>query len=104
MRRARLAYRRRRDRLIAALQCEAPHVRVTGIAAGLHALAELPADHDEGAIVARAAAHDLALEGLDAYRGSGQRHGPALVVGYGTPPEHAFTAAVARLGAALVAG
>jgi GntR family transcriptional regulator / MocR family aminotransferase len=104
VRRARLAYRRRRDRLIAALQCEAPHVRVTGIAAGLHALAELPADHDEGAIVARAAAHDLALEGLDAYRGSGQRHGPALVVGYGTPPEHAFTAAVARLRAALVAG
>jgi GntR family transcriptional regulator / MocR family aminotransferase len=103
VRRARLAYRRRRDRLIAALQRDAPHVRVTGIAAGLHALAELPGDHDERAIVARAAEHGLALVGLDAYRGSGRRRGPALVVGYGTPPEHAFTAAVARLGAALVA-
>jgi GntR family transcriptional regulator / MocR family aminotransferase len=103
VRRARLAYRRRRDRLIAALQRDAPHVRVTGIAAGLHALVELPADHDERAVVARAAEHGLALEGLDAYYGSGERQGPALVVGYGTPPEHAFTAAVARLGAALVA-
>jgi GntR family transcriptional regulator/MocR family aminotransferase len=26
---------------------------------------------------------------------------PALVVGYGTPPDHAFTAAVARLCAVL---
>jgi len=103
VRRARLAYRRRRDRLIAALQRDAPHVRVSGIAAGLHALAELPGDHDEGAIVARAAERGLAVEGLDAYRWSGQAHGPALVVGYGTPPEHAFTAAVARLAAALVA-
>lgn len=103
VRRARLAYRRRRDRLIAALRRDAPHVRVTGIAAGLHALAELPANHDERAVVARAAEHGLALEGLDAYRASGERHGPALVVGYGTPPEHAFTAAVARLGAALSA-
>jgi GntR family transcriptional regulator/MocR family aminotransferase len=29
------------------------------------------------------------------------RRGPALVVGYGTPPDHAFTGALARLGMAL---
>lgn len=28
-------------------------------------------------------------------------HLPALVVGYGTPPEHAYTGAVARLTAVL---
>jgi GntR family transcriptional regulator / MocR family aminotransferase len=104
VRRARLAYRRRRDRLVAALARDAPHVRVTGIAAGLHALVELPEDADEEELIARAAQrHGLALAGLAPYRAAGAHaRGPALVVGYATPPEHAFTAAVARLVAALV--
>ncbi len=38
LRRARLAYRQRRDRLVAALREQAPDVQVTGIAAGLHVL------------------------------------------------------------------
>lgn len=42
IRRTRLAYRHRRDRLVAALARHAPGVRVSGIAAGLHAVAELP--------------------------------------------------------------
>jgi GntR family transcriptional regulator / MocR family aminotransferase len=52
-------------------------------------------------VVARAAEHGLAVEGLDAYRAAEQQHGPALVVGYATPPEHAFTGALARLTAVL---
>jgi GntR family transcriptional regulator / MocR family aminotransferase len=101
VRRARLAYRRRRDRLVAAL----PRARIAGISAGLHALVEL--DEPEHDVVARAANHGLAVEGLDSYRvpGAGDagvaRHGPALVVGYATPPEHAFTSALARLSAVL---
>ncbi len=43
VRRARLVYRRRRDRLLSTITREAPAVRVHGIAAGLHALLELPA-------------------------------------------------------------
>ncbi|MGB6455242.1 MAG: PLP-dependent aminotransferase family protein, partial [Streptosporangiaceae bacterium] len=39
VRRARLAYRRRRDRLVSALARDVPAVTVTGIAAGLHVLA-----------------------------------------------------------------
>jgi GntR family transcriptional regulator/MocR family aminotransferase len=97
VRRARLSYRRRRDRLIAALQQLAPYVHVTGIAAGLHALVELPAGQDEAEVVARAAHHGLAIEGLDAYAADGWRHRPALVIGYATPPAHAFTSAIARL-------
>jgi GntR family transcriptional regulator/MocR family aminotransferase len=97
VRRARLSYRRRRDRLIAALQSRAPQVRVTGIAAGLHVLLELPADQDEADVIARAARAGLAVEGLSAYAADGHRHRPALVVGYATPPAHAFTAAIARL-------
>ena len=38
----RLRYRRRRDQLVAALAQRAPDVRVTGMAAGLQAVLELP--------------------------------------------------------------
>jgi GntR family transcriptional regulator/MocR family aminotransferase len=48
-------------------------------------------------VVARAARNGLAIEGLNAYTADGHRHRPALVVGYATPPAHAFTAALARL-------
>jgi GntR family transcriptional regulator/MocR family aminotransferase len=98
IRRSRVAYRRRRDRLIASLRRRAPHVRVSGIAAGLHALVHLAPGQDEEAVIARAAQRGLALEGLSTYGGSAD---PALVIGYATPPQHAFTAAVARLCAAL---
>lgn len=101
VRRSRLIYRRWRDRLVAALQRHVPQVRITGIAAGLHALLELPPDHREEEIVARGAVRGLALEGLRTYRAVTDRRNPALVIGYGTPPEHAFTAAVARLTAVL---
>ena len=69
VRRARLAYRRRRDRLAEALARDAPHVRVTGIAAGLHALAELPAGQDEDEVVARAAAARAGRRGPGPVRG-----------------------------------
>jgi GntR family transcriptional regulator/MocR family aminotransferase len=102
VRRSRLAYRRRRDHLVAAVQRHVPQARVTGIAAGLHALLELPPGLDEDEIIARAAArHDLALEGLRGYCAEPGPHRPALVIGYATPPEHAFTGAVARLMAVL---
>jgi GntR family transcriptional regulator/MocR family aminotransferase len=51
--------------------------------------------------VAGAAAHGLAIEGLASYHTGGTGHGPALVIGYGRPAEHAFTTALARLGAVL---
>ena len=107
VRRSRLAYRRRRDHLVAAVRRHVPQARVTGVAAGLHALLELPPGLHEDEIIARAAArHDLALEGLRKYGpephgGASRPHRPALVIGYATPPEHAFTGAIARLMAVL---
>jgi GntR family transcriptional regulator/MocR family aminotransferase len=101
VRRSRLAYRRRRDRLAAAVARQAPHVRVTGIAAGLHVLLELPAGQPEEDVIARAGRHGLAVQGLRPFRAAGAHHPAALVVGYGTPPAHAFTGAVARLCAVL---
>ena len=75
-------------------------MRVTGIAAGLHALVELPSGRQEDEIITAAAHHGLALAGLGTYAMTTD-HLPALVVGYGTPPEHAYTGAVARLTAVL---
>ena len=64
-------------------------------------LVRLPAGVAEDDIVARAAARGLAVQGLASCRAGGQDLGPALIVGYATPPGHAFSAAVARLCAVL---
>ena len=72
-------------------------MRITGVAAGLHVLVELPPGQGEDETVARAARHGLAVEGLGAYSNGTSEHRPALVVGYTTPPEHAFTGSIARL-------
>ncbi len=101
VRRARLVYRRRRDRLVSALAREVPAVRVTGIAAGLHVLVRLPAGLEEQDVVSRAAARGLTLQGVATSRAGEQDLGPALVVGYATPPAHAYSTAVARLCAVL---
>jgi GntR family transcriptional regulator / MocR family aminotransferase len=101
VRRARLAYRRRRDKLVAALARNVPDARVTGIVAGLHAVVQQPEGRTEAEVVASAREHGLLLEGLSDYRVGAQPHHPALVVGYATPPEHAFSTAIARLCAVL---
>jgi GntR family transcriptional regulator / MocR family aminotransferase len=101
VRRARLAYRQRRDRLVSALAREVPEVSVSGVAAGLHAVVRLPSGVTEEDVTARGAASGLALHGLATCRAGGQDLEPALIVGYGTPPGHAFSTAVARLCAVL---
>ncbi len=104
IRQARLMYRRRRDRLIAALGRSAPAVKLTGIAAGLHAVAMLPGGSDEGGVIAAAGRHGVAIEGLRHYAADASQAGTSgagLVVGYGRPAEHAFSTAVSRLCAAL---
>jgi GntR family transcriptional regulator / MocR family aminotransferase len=97
IRRARLVYRRRRDHLVGALERCLADPRTGAAAAGLHLVVELPPGLSEKDAVARGLERGLALEGLGDYRLGEQRRPPALVVGYGTPPEHAFRTAVARL-------
>jgi GntR family transcriptional regulator / MocR family aminotransferase len=101
IRRRRIAYRNRRDALVAALAREVPGARVTGIEAGLHAVVELPGGVSEDEVVERAAARGVVVQALSEYHHGGPARPPALVVGYGTPPDHAFSGAVARLCAAL---
>lgn len=105
VRRARQRYRRRRDQLVAALAERAPHVRVSGIAAGLHAVLALPPGTERSAVRA-AARQGLALDGLAAFRhpdATGPAH-DGLVVGYAAPPDHAFAGALDALCRALPPG
>jgi GntR family transcriptional regulator/MocR family aminotransferase len=101
IRQARISYRRRRDRLVAALSRHAPGVRLTGIAAGLHAVADLPPGCGEAEVVASAARHGALVDGLGHYAAAEDDVRPAIVIGYGRPAEHAFSTAVSRLCAAL---
>jgi GntR family transcriptional regulator / MocR family aminotransferase len=101
IRRSRLVYRRRRDQLIRAIGQNAAGAGLTGISAGLHALLHLPAGHTEDQVRASAARRGLAVGGLAGYATPAVAHPPALVVGYAGPPAHGYTAALARLCAAL---
>ncbi|WP_406343261.1 PLP-dependent aminotransferase family protein [Streptomyces sp. NBC_00648] len=102
VRRMRQRYRGRRDQLVAALDEHAPHITAAGIAAGLHAVLRLPPG-TERAVLKAAAWQGIALDGL-----AGYRHPDAtmpgqdgLVVGYATPPDHAYQAALDALCRAL---
>ncbi|MDX3191472.1 PLP-dependent aminotransferase family protein [Streptomyces sp. MN03-5084-2B] len=102
IRRMRQRYRRRRDQLVTVLAERAPHVTPTGIAAGLHAVLRLPPGTESAALKA-AAWQGLALDGLAAFRhpDSTMSTMDGLVVGYATPPEHAYPAALDALCRAL---
>ncbi len=98
VRRMRQRYRRRRDRLVAALAAQAPHIEVTGIAAGLHAVLRLPPGMERSTVKA-AAWQGIALDGLAGFRHpeSPAAAGDGLVVGYAAPAEHAYGAALEAL-------
>ncbi len=74
----------------------------------MHAVLELPRTNLEHAALSGAREHGLAIDGLGHYRAGGTSaddddHGvrAGLVIGYGRPPEHAYTTALARLCAVL---
>ncbi|MCQ9134603.1 PLP-dependent aminotransferase family protein [Streptomyces hilarionis] len=98
VRRMRQRYRARRDRLVEALADRAPHVEVTGVAAGLHAVLRLPPG-TERSVLEAAAAQGVALDGLSAFRhpSTDLAAHDGLVVGYATPSEHAYGAALDAL-------
>ncbi|GAB3419250.1 aminotransferase-like domain-containing protein [Flindersiella endophytica] len=99
VRRMRVTYRKRRAALLRTLG--ELDVRIEGIAAGLHALVHLPADGPtERDVLDRAAERGVALGGLGDYlRDPAGRQ--AIIVGYGTPPEHAYRPALAELAKVL---
>ncbi|MEV2244855.1 PLP-dependent aminotransferase family protein [Streptomyces sp. NPDC049970] len=93
----RLRYRRRRDQLVETLAERAPDFRVSGIAAGLHAVLELP-EGTEQSVVQAANWQGLALEGLSRFRHPDTGPGrDGLVIGYGTPSESGWAGALDAL-------
>ncbi|MBV6702562.1 PLP-dependent aminotransferase family protein [Kitasatospora aureofaciens] len=101
VRRMRRRYRDRRDRLVAALAAGAPHIAVSGIAAGLHAVLRLEPG-TERSVLKAAAYRGLAVDGLADYRhpalaAEAMPAADGLVVGYATSPDHAYPAALAAL-------
>ncbi|MBT2417618.1 PLP-dependent aminotransferase family protein [Streptomyces sp. ISL-22] len=108
VRRMRQRYRSRRDRLVAALAAHAPHIEVTGVAAGLHAVLRLPPGTERSTVKA-ATWQGIALDGLAEFRHPAAREPDmpvrdGIVVGYATPSEHAYGAALEALCGVLPPG
>ncbi|MER6098633.1 PLP-dependent aminotransferase family protein [Streptomyces sp. NPDC001728] len=102
VRRMRLHYRRRRNELIGRLAAEAPHLRVSGVAAGLHIVLELPPGTEQD-VIRSGAWQGLALQGLGHFRrpdAVGSRP-DGLVLGYGTPSDSQWAGALDALMRAL---
>jgi GntR family transcriptional regulator/MocR family aminotransferase len=97
LRRARRRYAARRGALVAALASELPDVTLTGMAAGLHAVARLPGSVDAEALRDAARARGVGVYPLPHPDGSA-RH---LVLGYACLSEPAIAEGVRRLAAAI---
>jgi GntR family transcriptional regulator / MocR family aminotransferase len=98
IRKMRLNYRRRRDRLAEAL---APFdVRIGGLSAGLHLMLELPGG-SEAEVLRRAGEAGIALSGLAMLRhpdaGPDVPSSDGIVVSFGSPADHEFGRAVDAL-------
>jgi GntR family transcriptional regulator/MocR family aminotransferase len=90
----RVRYRRRRDMLVARLREHPLH----GIAAGLHALVSLPdGGPTERDVIRHAAGHGLAVGELGGHWMTAGPHPQGLVVGFGTPSESSYPAALDTL-------
>ncbi|BCJ36095.1 GntR family transcriptional regulator [Actinocatenispora thailandica] len=96
LRRCQRIYRARRDSLVAAVREYLPAARITGIAAGLHAVLHLPGG-DEAALAAAAHRAGIQLRGL---RHHGSTGTPGFVFGYAHLTPDTITAGVAALAAA----
>jgi GntR family transcriptional regulator/MocR family aminotransferase len=97
LRKMRGVYARRRTTLIGALGRHAPGVRLTGLAAGFHAVAHLPEAADEDAVVAEALRRSVGLYGMAPFRATGRAAAPQLVLGFGLTGERAIEAGIAAV-------
>jgi GntR family transcriptional regulator/MocR family aminotransferase len=97
LRHMRAVYGRRREVLIGSLARHAPGVRLTGLAAGFHAVAHLPEPADEQAVVSAARQRSVGLYGMGALRTATAPAPPQLVLGFGNVGERAVEAGIAAV-------
>jgi GntR family transcriptional regulator/MocR family aminotransferase len=95
LRRCRIRYRRRRDRLGDAVAARLPTGRLSGIAAGLHAVLQLPeADISETRLLRYLTESGVAVDGISYFYDRPSESPLGLLIGYATPPEHAYVNAL----------
>jgi GntR family transcriptional regulator / MocR family aminotransferase len=98
LRRMRAVYAARRLALVDAFGRHAPGVRLTGLAAGFHAVARLPAEPGEATVIAAARERGVGLHGIAEYRGAPDPAAPpALLMGFGNTSERAIEPAIAAI-------
>jgi GntR family transcriptional regulator/MocR family aminotransferase len=97
----RTRYRARRDALVEAIAEELPDATVQGIAAGLHALVELPESDDEQAIVEEVRDRRIHLETMRDYWPRDSSRPPTLMLGYAKMPEPTIRAGVHEIAEAV---
>ena len=100
----RTEYATRRDVLIQTLAQHAPAVRLTGLAAGFHAVAHLPAGTAEHAVIRAARSRSVGLYGMSTYRADHHPDPPQLVLGFGNTSQQAIRTGIAVLGDILTKG
>ena len=101
LRRMRTRYRARRDALVEAIAEELPDATVQGIAAGLHALVELPESDDEQAIVEEVRDRRIHLETMRDYWPPDSSGPPTLMLGYAKMSEPTIRAGVHEIAEAV---
>ncbi|HEY2576338.1 MAG TPA: hypothetical protein VGI74_08530, partial [Streptosporangiaceae bacterium] len=79
----------------------APGVRLTGLAAGFHAVAHLAATASEQAIVQAARARGVGLYGMSTFRAGHRTNPPQLVLGFGNTGQRAIQAGIAAVAGIL---
>lgn len=97
LRHMRTVYGRRRSVLIDSLARHAPAVRLTGLAAGFHAVAHLPESADEQAVVTAALPRSVGLYGMGPQRAATATAPPQLVLGFGNVSERAVESGIAAV-------
>jgi GntR family transcriptional regulator / MocR family aminotransferase len=92
LRRARAAYRRRREAAFAALE---PHFEVAGSPAGLYVSVALPSGTDEARVLAAARERGIAIDGVNEHALTPQP--PGLALGFAASPEPTLRRAIKTL-------
>ena len=97
LRRMRAEYSKRRDTLVAALAEHAPRWRLTGLAAGFHAVAHLPAGSSQERVVEHALTKRVGLHGMSRYRSTRATDPPQVVFGFGNTDARAVAEGIAAI-------
>lgn len=99
-RRMRLRYQQRRESLLEALARWLPQGQLSGVAAGLYELVELPEEVNESALLRAAGARGVGIEGL-AWHRFATGGPPGVILGFGNLSEPAIEQGVRLIAEAL---